>query len=115
MTLFPMVNDGKVDDFSSPNGIVLVPITTCIAEGSKLIGVPEMITAGAPGVIVWPLTTYCDALLAVITSLPTVKPWFGVGSGLATAIGGVLGGPSPMFCDGPGPRPWVVGSELTSG
>ena len=52
MTSFPIVNDGKVDDSSSSSGIVLVPITTCIAEGPRLIGVPDMITAGAPGVIV---------------------------------------------------------------
>ena len=106
-TSFPIVNDGKADGDSSPSGIVLVPITTFLADGPRLIGVPDMNTAGAPGVIVWPLTTYCDALLAVTTSLPTVKACFGAGA--------ALGGSSPIFCDDPGPRPWFAGSELRSG
>ena len=35
--------------------------------------VPEIVTAGAPGVSVCPPTTYIDALLAVTTSPPTVN------------------------------------------
>lgn len=115
MTSLPKVNDGKADGSGSLSGTVWVPITTFFAEGARLIGVPDMVTAGAPGVIVWPLTIYCDALLAVTISLPTVKPWFCVGSGLENGTGGALGGSLPMFCDDPRPRPWFVGSELRSG
>ena len=103
ITSFPIVNDGKIDGDGCSSGIVLVPITTLFAEGPRLIGVPDMTTAGAAGVIVWPLTTYCDALLAVTTSLPTVKP------------AGALGGSFTIFGDDPDPRPWFAGSKLRSG
>ncbi len=35
--------------------------------------VPEIVTAGPPGVSICPFATYCDALLAVTTSAPTVN------------------------------------------
>lgn len=33
---------------------VMVPMTTSVASGARLIGVPEIIIAGAPGMSVWP-------------------------------------------------------------
>ena len=35
--------------------------------------VPEIVTAGPPGVSVCPPATYCDALLALTISAPTVN------------------------------------------
>ena len=56
---------------SSP--IVLLPTTTSLPLGARLMRVPEIVTAGPPAVSVWPSTTYCDALFAVTTSDPTVN------------------------------------------
>ncbi|KAL9582475.1 MAG: hypothetical protein Q9203_005477 [Teloschistes exilis] len=36
-------------------GYVALPIARAVAEGRSEIGVPEIVRAGAPGVIVWPL------------------------------------------------------------
>ena len=47
-----MVNEGKGNGGGCSSGIVLVPITTFFVDGSRLIGVPDMVMAGAPGVIV---------------------------------------------------------------
>ena len=52
---------------------VLLPTTTWVPLGARLTRVPETVTAGPPGVSVWPSITYCDALLAVTTSDPTVN------------------------------------------
>ena len=57
-----------------PSAIVLLPMTTCVPLGPRLSRVPETVTAGPPGTSVCPLTTYCDALLAVTISAPTVNP-----------------------------------------
>jgi hypothetical protein len=37
--------------------MVLVPITMAVGTGARLTGVPETVTAGAPGVRVWVSTT----------------------------------------------------------
>ena len=37
---------------------VLLPMTTWVAAEFRLIGVPDTVIGGAPGVIVWPATTY---------------------------------------------------------
>ena len=84
MTSLPIVNDDKANDTCSWNGIVLVPTTRFIAEGSRLIRIPDIVIAGAPGVIVWPLMTYCPALLVAIVSFSMGKPGFGVDSCFAT-------------------------------
>ena len=108
MSWFPRVNDGKADgEGCCSSGIVLVPIMRFFVDASRLRGVPDMVTKGAPGVIVCPLTTYCDALLAVKTSLPIVKACFGIGAALGESL--------PVSCDDPGPRPWFAVSELRSG
>ena len=52
---------------------VLVPMTTSVPLGARLTRVPETVTAGPPGISVCPFTTYCDALLAVTISDPTVN------------------------------------------
>ena len=44
---------------------VLLPITTCVADGARLRRVPETVIAGPPGVSVWPAITYAPAALAV--------------------------------------------------
>ena len=41
--------------------------------GARLTRVPEMVIAGPPGVSVCPPATYCDALLVVKVSAPTVN------------------------------------------
>lgn len=53
--------------------IVLLPTTTWLPLEARLIRVPEIVTARPPGVSVWPFSTYCDALLAVTISDPTVN------------------------------------------
>ena len=54
--------------------IVLLPTTTSMPLGARLMRVPETVTAGPPGVSVCPPTTYCDVLLAVTISAPAVNP-----------------------------------------
>ena len=34
--------------------MVLLPMTTCVAPGARLMGVPDTVMAGAPGMSVWP-------------------------------------------------------------
>ena len=53
--------------------IVLLPMTTWVPLGAILMGVPETVIAEPPGISVCPSTTYCDALLAVTISDPTVN------------------------------------------
>ena len=65
------VGGGRVILGASP--IVLLPTTTWVPLGARLTRVPEIVTAGPPGVSVCPSTTYCDALLAVTTLDPTVN------------------------------------------
>ena len=58
-------------DGTSP--IVLLPTKTWLPLGARLMRVPDIVTAGPPGMSVCPSITYCDALFAVIVSDPTVK------------------------------------------
>ena len=51
----PMVKRGR--EAVESRGIVLVPITTCVAEGARLSRVPETVIAGPPGVNVCPAIT----------------------------------------------------------
>lgn len=53
--------------------IVLLPTTTWVPPGARLIPVPEIVTAGPPGASVSLPATYCDALFAVKVSAPTVN------------------------------------------
>lgn len=46
-------------------GIVLCPMTACVAAGARLMGVPDIVIAGAPGMRGCPLMMYSDALFAV--------------------------------------------------
>lgn len=53
--------------------MVLLPIINCVALGARLSRVPETVTAGPPGMSVWPLMIYSDLLFAVKTCDPNVK------------------------------------------
>ena len=44
---------------------VLPPMTASEASGARLSGVLETVMAGAPGVSVWPVMMYSEALFAV--------------------------------------------------
>ena len=44
---------------------VLLPMTTCVADGARLRRVPETVIAGPPGVSVWPAMVYLELLSAV--------------------------------------------------
>ena len=48
----PMVRRGR--EAVGLRGIVLVPITICVADGARLSRVPEIVIAGPPGVRVCP-------------------------------------------------------------
>ena len=45
--------------------LVLLPMITCVAAGARLMGVPDTVIAGSPGMSVWPAITYAPAALAV--------------------------------------------------
>ena len=51
----PMVRRGR--EVAELRGIVLVPITICVADGARLSRVPETVIAGPPGVSVCPAIT----------------------------------------------------------
>ena len=53
--------------------IVLLPTIICVPSGARLIGVPETVIAGAPGVSIRPAIVYSELLFAVIISAPTVN------------------------------------------
>ena len=59
-----MTSGGSVE-LAGERPMVLLPTTTCEPKGARLIGVPDTVTAGAPGTIIWLPTTNCDAELAV--------------------------------------------------
>ena len=44
---------------------VIPAMTASEAEGARLIGVLEIVMAGAPGMSVWPSMMYSEALFAV--------------------------------------------------
>ena len=67
----PMVRRGR--DAVGLRGIVLVPITNCVAEGARLSRVPETVIAGPPGVSVCPAMTYAPAALGVMVWEPIVR------------------------------------------
>ena len=52
---------------------VLLPITTCVADGARLRRVPETVIAGPPGVRVWPAMVYFELLSAVYVWEPKVN------------------------------------------
>ena len=45
--------------------VVVLPITTSVADGARLRRVPETVIAGPPGVSVWPAMVYFELLSAV--------------------------------------------------
>ena len=45
--------------------LVLLPMTTCVAAGARLMGVPETVIAEPPGIRVLLAITYAPAVLAV--------------------------------------------------
>ena len=45
--------------------LVLLPMITCVAAGARLMGVPDTVIAGPPGMRVLPAITYAPAALAV--------------------------------------------------
>ena len=47
------------------SSFVLLPMTTCVAAGARLIGVPDTAISGPPGMSVWPAITYSELLFAV--------------------------------------------------
>ena len=51
----PMVRRGR--EVAELRGIVLVPITICVADGARLSRVPETVIAGPPGIRVCPSIT----------------------------------------------------------
>ena len=54
-------------------GIVVPPMTMPDADGARLIGVPEIVMAGAPAIIVWLPITYSEALLGKTVFPPIVR------------------------------------------
>ena len=52
---------------------VLLPITTCVADGARLSRVPETVIAGPPGMSVWPAMVYFELLSAVYVLEPKVN------------------------------------------
>ena len=54
------------------NTIVLPAMMIALAEGARDTSVPCMLIGGAPGVSVWPPTTYWDAAFWVTCCEPTV-------------------------------------------
>ena len=45
--------------------LVLLPMITCAAAGARLMGVPDTVIAGPPGIRVLPAITYAPAALVV--------------------------------------------------
>lgn len=101
----PRPLDGVMD-------IVLVPITTAVAPGARLIGVPETVIAEPPGTRVWVPMTKLLAAFAVIVSEPTVITG-GLGGGFGGVIATVLG-PTAMAV-APGARLTGVPETVISG
>ena len=84
--------------------ILVLPSTTiCEADGPNEIGVPAMVTAAAPGAIVWLPITNCEAALAVIGSLLKVMTAAG-GGGAAAAEGKAAVVPPTTMFEADGPR-----------
>lgn len=78
----PIVRGGGV---AAETFMVSPPTTICEAFGARLIGVLETVIA-PPGVRVWPLMMYAEALSAVIVWPPSV-----MGERVARAPGGERG------------------------
>ena len=65
----PTVNAGAPAELRT---IVLPAMTIALAEGARDTSVPCMLIGGAPGVSVWPPTTYWEAAFWVTCCEPTV-------------------------------------------
>lgn len=90
--------------------IVTLPMMIFDADGARLIGVPEIVTAGAPGATVWLPITYSEALLGKIVSPPNVRGCRGLG---AVAKGIVI--PSITAFDAEGARLMGVPDTVIAG
>ena len=69
----PIVNKGRGGVGAGNRDTVLLPMTTRVAPGARLMGVPDTVIVGDPGVSVWPQITYAPAALAVNVWEPIVK------------------------------------------
>lgn len=96
---------------------VMLPTTIFDADGARLIGVPETVTAGAPGMIVWLPIIYSEALLGNTGFPPNVRACSvigGVGNGrilppnsaFDADEGRLMGVPDTMMAGDPAPRVW---------
>ena len=100
--------------------MVLLPMTARVAPGATLMGVPETVIAGDPGVSVWPPITYAPAALAVKVWEPIVnKGRGGVGVGnrdtvllpMTTRVADdarLMGVPDTVIAGDPGMSVWPL-------
>lgn len=72
MILPSRVRRGKFKGCGEARRTVLSPMTTWLAKGAKLIGVPSTLIADSPGLNVFPPITNCENRFAVTGLDPTV-------------------------------------------
>lgn len=64
---------GRLEGCGEARKTVLPPMTTWLAWGAKLIGVPSTVSSDPPGLSVFPSTENCKREFAVIVLDPIVR------------------------------------------
>ena len=116
----PIVNGGREGGALGKRVMVLLPMTARVAPGARLIGVPDTVIAGDPGISVWPPITYAPAALAVKVWPPIVnKGGEGVGAGKRNMVllpmtarvapgARLMGVPDTVIAGDPGMSVWPL-------